>query len=74
MEVKLPEQIMSNPLVWIGLTMVGSLLKELVVATLRGIAKKWKSDKNPNNDTLAEGIEAAADAVDKLPGLAAKKK
>lgn len=74
MDIKMPEQLMSNPLVWIGLTMIGSLLKEFVVALLRGIAKKWKADKNPNNDTLAEGIEAAADAVDKLPGLAAKKK
>lgn len=74
MDFKLPQDLAANPLVWIVLATLGSLLKEVVVAVMRSIAKKWKSDKNPGNDSFAEGIEAAADAVEKLPGLSAKKK
>jgi hypothetical protein len=63
--IKLPANLASNPLVMIALVMLGGILKDVVVAVLRGMAKKWKSDKDPNNDALADGVEAAANAIDK---------
>lgn len=33
-------------------------------AYLRGIVRKWRTDDDPKNDALADGVEAAADTVD----------
>lgn len=64
--LQLPANLASNPLVLMLIFAAGGVLKELVVGILRGLAKKWKSDKDPGNDVMADGVEAAANAIDKV--------
>lgn len=64
--IELPANLMTNPIALMLIFAAGGILKEVVVAVLHGLAKRWKSDKDPTNDTFADGVEAAANAVDKI--------
>jgi len=62
----IPKNLLGNPLVLMLVFAAGGVLKELVVGVLHGLAKKWRADKDPSNDVMADGADAIANAVDKL--------
>jgi hypothetical protein len=70
--IQLPPSLISNPIVLLLIFAGGGILKELVVGVMRGLVKKWRADKDPSNDALADGLEGAANAVDKLGPLKLK--
>ena len=56
-----------NSITNIVVVMVALFAKDLVVALLRIASKKLLSDKDPENDHLAEVADAVADSLEKLP-------
>jgi hypothetical protein len=63
--IKLPANLASNPLVLLLIFAGGGILKELIVAVIRGAAKRMLTDKDPRNDAAAHALEDAAAALDK---------
>ena len=73
-QIQLPANLMANPLVLMLIFMGGGLLKELVVAIMRGTAKRMLTDKDPKNDDIAHAINDGAEVIAKagLPKIGGK--
>lgn len=70
--IKLPANLASNPMVMLGIVVLGGLLTKLIVAAMRGVADKFRKDKDPSNDKFIDPLEAAANAIDKAPPIKLK--
>lgn len=67
---------LTHPAVLLAIAILGPILRDLVVASLREGAKRLRSDKDPGNDGVAAALDIAADAVAQARvkiGLPAKK-
>jgi hypothetical protein len=53
----------------VGVAAFGRAALVFAIAVSRAIIRRWRTDKNPHNDPLADGLEAATDDAERRLNL-----